>query len=229
MGKAILLALILIQPALAENPKIKVLKVDRDYAITGTVTAWGEFQELLLPGVTAFLFSEDKLTDSASLDPSGAFRFSKLLEGEYDLAFSGNSYFPKKICGLKVDDLQKAYPTVYLVNLDEKYPDSTWRPDRYLYVTFKSELNEKDVLRKLKFVYRAEIIPFNNNSPLQPMLRYDGAEFFRAKLEIPKREVGIDWANRLILDPEVYDVEPDVRLPLPPAIKTNQTPRAGGE
>ncbi|MCI0530662.1 MAG: carboxypeptidase-like regulatory domain-containing protein [candidate division Zixibacteria bacterium] len=229
MTRAILLTLILVHPVLAENTKIKVLKVDREYAITGTVTAWGDSQELLLPGVTAFLFSKDKLTDSASLDQSGAFRFSKLKEGEYDLAFRGNSYFPKKICGLRVDDSQKVYPTVYLVNLDEKYPDSTWRPDRYLYVTFKPELNAKKVLRKLEFVYRAEVIPFNNNSSLQPMLRYDGTEFYRAKLEIPKREEGIDWANRLILDPEIYNVEPDVRLPLPPAIKTNQTPRAGGE
>ena len=60
---------------------------------------------------------------------------------------------------------------------------------------------------------------------LQPFLRYNGEKLYRATALLEDDKNGLDLANRLVLDPYVYGVEPDLLLPLPPAVKTNQKAR----
>jgi len=229
--KRILLIFIVILGATAwgEKPQIAIIRGEKDYQLKGSVSAFGKHQSMLLPGVSAYLFYEDKLIDSSSLDTCGRFEFNKLKEGVYELALVGNMYFPEKICQIVVDINQKVYPSVELQNLQEKYPDSTWRPKRYLHVTFRPGLNEDQVLRHLDWDYDLEILPFNNNSLLRPVIKSDGTELYKATVLLPEKEEELQWANRLILDPYVTRVEPDLLLPFPPAIKTNQKPRAGNK
>jgi len=228
MDKRILIFIIVLTAITwGQKPQIIVLQGEKQYQLKGSISAFGKYQSMLLPGVSAYLFYEDKLVDSTGLDTSGQFEFDKLTGGVYDLAWAGNMYFPEKVCQIVVDTTQKIYPSVELQNLQEKYPDSTWRPGRYLHVTFRPGLNEDEVLRHLNLDYDLEILPFNNNSLLRPVIKSDGTQLYKATVLLPEKEEELEWANRLILDPFVSHVEPDLVLPFPPAIKTNQKPRAG--
>jgi|GEM_PF-5103575 len=187
----LILVLILTQGLAAEKSRIQVIRQGELYQIYGSVSAFGKHSEILLPGVTAYLFSEDRLVDSTGLDSAGGFSFSKLKEGSYDLALAGNLYFPKKICGILIDSTQKNYPSIELQNLEEKYPDSTWRPGRYLYVTFNSELTEDEIIRRLSWNYDLEVLPFNNNSVLRPLMRYNGEKLYRATVILEEDRDGL--------------------------------------
>jgi hypothetical protein len=222
----LLLVLILTNALAAEKTQIQVIKQGEFYDLAGSVSAFGQHKEILLPGVSAYLFYEDRIIDSTSLDSVGEFSFIKLKEGSYDLAFLGNLYFPKKICEIVVDTTQKIYPSTELQNLEEKYPDSTWRPGRYLYVTFKSELTEDEIIRRLSWNYDLEVLPFNNNSVLRPLMRYNGEKLYRAAVILEEDRDGVSLANQLVKDPYVYNVDPDLLLPLPPVVKTNQKARS---
>jgi hypothetical protein len=222
----LLLVLILTNALAAEKARIQVIKQGEFYDLAGSVSAFGQHKEILLPGVSAYLFYEDRIIDSTSLDSVGEFSFIKLKEGSYDLAFLGNLYFPKKICEIVVDTTQKIYPSTELQNLEEKYPDSTWRPGRYLYVTFKSELTEDEIIRRLSWNYDLEVLPFNNNSVLRPLMRYNGEKLYRAAVILEEDRDGVSLANQLVKDPYVYNVDPDLLLPLPPVVKTNQKARS---
>jgi hypothetical protein len=225
--RILILVIVLSATAWGDKPQINVLRGEEHFQLKGNVSAFGKYQSMFLPGVSAYLFCEDKLIDSTALDTSGQFEFDKLTEGVYDLAWAGNMYFPEKVCQIVVDTTQKIYPSVELQNLQEKYPDSTWRPGRYLHVTFKADLTEEEVIRRLNLDYDLEILPFNNNSLLRPVIKSDGTQLYKATVLLPEKEEELKWANRLILDPYVSHVEPDLVLPFPPAIKTNQKPRAG--
>ncbi|OGC91979.1 MAG: hypothetical protein A2142_05545 [candidate division Zixibacteria bacterium RBG_16_48_11] len=222
-----LLFVLLVTTARGEKSQIQVLQKGERFEISGRVTAFGQNQEIFLPGVTVYLFSQERLKDSTALGSNGLFSFQKLEPGEYDLAFSGSHYFPQRICQIQADSTQKVYPSLELQNLEEKYPDSTWRLGRYLYVTFKSTLTEGQIIRRLTLDYDLEILPFNNNSTLQPLLRYNGETLFKATVLLPDKTEELVWADRLILDPYVYRLDPDLLLPFPPAMKTNQRPKAG--
>ncbi|OGC76827.1 MAG: hypothetical protein A2Z27_06230 [candidate division Zixibacteria bacterium RBG_16_50_21] len=223
----LILVIVLSATAWGDKPQINVLRVEEHFQLKGIVSTYGKYQSMLLPGVSAYLFYEDKLVDSTRLDTTGQFAFNKLREGVYDIAWAGNMYFPEKVCQIVADTTQMIYPSVELQNLQEKYPDSSWRPGRYLHVTFRPGLNEDEVLRHLDRDYDLEILPFNNNSLLRPVLKPDGTELYKATVLLPEKEEELKWANRLVLDPYIYNVEPDLLLPFPPAIKTNQKPRAG--
>ena len=222
----LLLVLILTNALAAEKARIQVIKEGESYDLAGSVSAFGQHKEILLPGVSAYLFQDDRMVDSTHLSSEGEFVFKKLKEGSYELAFLGNLYFPRKICEIFIDSTQKIYPSIELQNLEEKYPDSTWRPGRYLYVTFKSELTEDEIIRRLDWNYDSQILPFNNNSVLQPLLRYNGEELYRATVILEQDQDGLNLANQLVKDPYVYNVDPDLLLPLPPAVKTNQRARS---
>jgi len=222
----LLLVLILANALAAEKAQIQVIKQGEFYDLAGSVSAFGQHKEILLPGVSAYLFYEGRIIDSTGLDSVGEFSFIKLKEGSYDLAFLGNLYFPKKICEILIDSTQKIYPSVELQNLEEKYPDSTWRPERYLYVTFKSELTEDEIIRRLSWNYDLEVLPFNNNSVLRPLMRYNGEKLYRAAVILEEDRDGVSLANQLVKDPYVYNIDPDLLLPLPPVVKTNQKARS---
>ena len=222
----LLLVLILANALAAEKAQIQVIKQGEFYDLTGSVSAFGQHKEILLPGVLVFLFQDEKLVDSTHLSSEGEFVFKKLEEGSYDLAFLGNLYFPRKICEILIDSTQKIYPSIELQNLEEKYPDSTWRPERYLYVTFKSELTEDEIIRRLSWNYDLEVLPFNNNSVLRPLMRYNGEKLYRAAVILEEDRDGVSLANQLVKDPYVYNVDPDLLLPLPPVVKTNQKARS---
>src|SRR5574341_589406 len=214
----VILLLFLTQALAAEKARIEVIRQGELFEISGSVSAFGQHKEILLPGVSAYLFNEERIIDSIGLDSAGGFSFSELKEGSYDLALAGNLYFPKKICEIVVDTTQRIYPSVELQNLEEKYPDSTWRPGRYLYVTFKSELTEDEIIRRLSWNYDLEILPFNNNSVLRPLMRYNGERLYRATVILEEDRDGFSLANQLVKDLYVYSVEPDLLLPLPPVV-----------
>ena len=222
----LLLVLILTNALAAEKAQIQVIKQGEFYDLAGSVSAFGQHKEILLPGVSAYLFYEGRIIDSTGLDSVGEFSFIKLKEGSYDLAFLGNLYFPKKICEILIDSTQKIYPSVELQNLEEKYPDSVWRPERYLYVTFKSELTEDEIIRRLSWNYDSEVLPFNNNSVLRPLMRYNGEKLYRATVILEEDQDGVGLADQLVKDPYVYNIDPDLLLPLPPVVKTNQKARS---
>jgi hypothetical protein len=222
----LLLFLILTNALAAEKARIQVIKEGESYDLAGSVSAFGQHKEILMPGVSAYLFQDDRMVDSTHLSSEGEFVFKKLKEGSYDLAFLGNLYFPKKICEITIDSTQNIYPSVELQNLEEKYPDSTWRPERYLFVTFKSELTEDEIIRRLNWNYDLQILPFNYNSVLRPFMRYNGEKLYRATVILEEDQDGVSLANRLVKDPYVYNVDPDLLLPLPPVVKTNQKARS---
>ena len=222
MKRILITILLVIGLASAGNlPKIAVIQHEKFYEISGAVSAFGKHGQVLLPGVSVYLFNQDRIIDSTRLDSAGGFAFKRAKQGIYDLAWVGNMYFPKKICQIVVDSTQQIYPSLELQILSERYPDSTWRPARYLYVTFKSVLTEDEIIRHLDWEYDLEILPFNNNSVLRPLLRYNGEKLYRATVILEDKDE-LELANRLILDPQVYQVAPDLLLPLPPPIKTNQ-------
>ncbi len=209
-----------------DKAQIEVVEQEGFYTLKGKVTAFGGQPELYLPEVRVKLFKDNQTIDSTFLNSGGEFTFIELLAGAYDLAFAGHKYFPKKIYGVIIDSTLRIYPSVELQNLAEKYPDSTWRPGRYLYVTFKSDLTEDEIIRCLDWNYDLEILPFNSNSILRPMLRFNGEKLYRATVILDKDRDELKLATKLVFDPYVYSVDPDLLLPLPPAVKTNQKPRA---
>jgi hypothetical protein len=214
-------------PVLAlEKAQIQIVEQGKFYALQGKVTAFGSQPELRLPEVTVKLFNDNEAIDSTHLNSAGEFTFNRLSPGKYDLAFAGHQYFPEKICGIEIGSVLKIYPSVELQNLTEKYPDSTWRPESYLYVTFKSELSEEEIIRRLDWEYNLEILPFNSNSILRPILRFNGEKLYRATVILEENQDELKLAQKLVFDPYVYSVDPDLLLPLPPAVKTNQKPRA---